>query len=137
MSDLATPPMLDTFAFGIPKSAIPTPFTAEDISFKSITFDPETRERTITLHFSRVPDGGGADDVMNGETIIVEYLGEKRGFDFALFKTGITLFGKRFNFAIPFACWIMKSRTTMYQKVDTHIRSGGNEYKKSKTWDRR
>lgn len=137
MSDVPTPPILDISANELPKSAIPSPFTADDISFKNITFDPETRERTTTMHFSRTPNSTNADDVMTGETVIIEYLGEKRGFDFALFKTGITLFGRRFSFAIPFACWLMKSRTTTYQKVDTHIRSGGKEIKNSKTWDRR
>jgi hypothetical protein len=137
MSHVPAPQMLDISADDIPKSAIPSPFTVDDISYKSITFDPETRERTITLHFSRTPNSANADDVMTGETVIIEYLGEKRGVDYTLFKKEINLFGRRFNFAVPFACWIMKSRTTLYQKVDTYIRSGGNEYKKSKTWDQR
>lgn len=137
MSSAPNPPMLEMLDDAIPKSAIPSPFIADDISFKSITFDPETRERTITLHFSRTPHNIKLNDVMTGETVIIEYLGEKRGFDYTLFKTGITLFGRRFSFAVPFACWIMISRTTTYQKVETHIRSGGNDFKKSKTWDRR
>lgn len=137
MSSWPNLPMLEIIAESIPKEAIPSPFTADDISFKSITFDPDTKERTIMLHFSRLSNGEGADDIITGETIIIEYFGAKNGFTYGLYRTGLTLFGRHLNLAIPYAGWITRSRTTVYQKVDTHRRSGGNEFKKSNTWDRR
>jgi hypothetical protein len=136
MSIGLTPPMLSIIADMIPKSAIPSPFTIDDISYKSISFDPATRERTITLHFSRGQQDCSAGDVMVGESVIVEYLGQTRGFTYGVYKAGFTLLGRRLCIAIPYIGWITRSRITTYQKIDTHIRSGGNEYKKSKIWER-
>lgn len=137
MSNGLTSPMLSIIADMIPKSAIPAPFTVDDISYKSISFDPATRERTITLQFSRLQVDQASGDAMTGEVVIVEHLGEKRGFTYGVYKVRFTLFGRRLKIAIPYVGWITKSRTTTYQKVDTHIRSGGNEFNKSITWDRR
>jgi hypothetical protein len=137
MSSGLTPPMLSIVADMIPKSAIPSPFTVDDISYKSISFDPATRERTITLQFSRLQGDQASGDTMTGEVVIVEYLGEKRGLTSGVYKAGFTLFGQHLYIAIPYVGWVTRSRTTTYQKVDTYIRSGVNEIKKSKTWDRR
>ena len=137
MNNAPNPPMLKMLDDAIPKSAIPSPFTFDDISYKSISFDPATRERAITLQFSRLQGDQASGDAMTGEVVIVEYLGEKRGLTSGVYKAGFTLFVQRLYIAIPYVGWVTRSRTTTYQKVDTYIRSGGNEFKKSKTWDRR
>lgn len=125
-----------SMSFEIPSSAIPRGFSAEDITWSAVDFDPATKKRTIKVKFKRSITNQLDNEVALAESITIEYLGKVQQFDYGFHKFRFNLFSKIFNISIPYFGYLTKDRTVTYQKVETHKISNGQETKTSKIWER-